>query len=139
MATTSSFFCASPLAFRAAKRVPDRGAVAAAIPSRPRTVVSPVRCEASKGPAPRGSTAAAKAGRNPLIAAASNMTVIPGDYRIGGVLLGVATFLGPVCHLWTQFGVHGAQRRELLGLLRAAVRRGTQLVELGVGVEEGGV
>ena len=25
----------------------------------------------------------------------------------GGVLLGVATFLGPVCHLWTQFGVHG--------------------------------
>ena len=97
----------APLAFRAAKRVPDRGAVAAAIPSRPRTVVSPVRCEASKGPAPRGSTAAAKAGRNPLVAAASNMTVIPGDYRIGGVLLGVATFLGPVCHLWTQFGIHG--------------------------------
>ena len=33
--------------------------------------------------------------------------VIPGDYRIGGVLLAVAAFLGPVCHLWTQFGVHG--------------------------------
>ena len=95
------------LALRAAKRAPARGAVAAAIPSRPRIVVSPLLCEASKGPSPRGSTAAAKAGRNPLIAAASNMTVIPGDYRIGGVLLGVATFLGPVCHLWTQFGVHG--------------------------------
>eukprot|EP00227_Mantoniella_beaufortii_P003685 CAMPEP_0197617602 /NCGR_PEP_ID=MMETSP1326-20131121/61115_1 /TAXON_ID=1155430 /ORGANISM="Genus nov. species nov., Strain RCC2288" /LENGTH=273 /DNA_ID=CAMNT_0043186497 /DNA_START=35 /DNA_END=856 /DNA_ORIENTATION=+ len=33
--------------------------------------------------------------------------VIPGDYRIGGVLLTVATFLGPVCHLWPQFFVHG--------------------------------
>jgi len=33
--------------------------------------------------------------------------VIPGDYRIGGILLSVATFLGPVCHLWTQFAVHG--------------------------------
>lgn len=97
----------TPLVLRAAKRAPARGAVAAAIRSRPRTVVSPVRCEASKRPSPRGSTAAAKAGRNPLVAAASNMTVIPGDYRIGGVLLGVATFLGPVCHLWTQFGVHG--------------------------------
>ena len=47
-------------------------------------------------------------GKNPIVnAAAGAIDVIPGDYRIGGVLLGVATFLGPVCHLWTQFGVHG--------------------------------
>ena len=47
-------------------------------------------------------------GKNPIVnAAAGAMDVIPGDYRIGGVLLGVATFLGPICHLWTQFGIHG--------------------------------
>ena len=33
-------------------------------------------------------------GKNPIVnAAAGAMDVIPGDYRIGGVLLGVATFL----------------------------------------------
>ena len=37
----------------------------------------------------------------------SGMEVIPGDYRIGGTLLAVATFLGPVCHLWwPQFFIH---------------------------------
>ena len=47
-------------------------------------------------------------GKNPIVERrAGCMDVIPGDYRIGGVLLGVATFLGPVCHLWTQFGIHG--------------------------------
>ena len=30
-----------------------------------------------------------------------------GDYRIGATLLGVSFFLGPVCHLWTQFLLHG--------------------------------
>ena len=33
--------------------------------------------------------------------------VIPGDYRIGATLLGVAAFLGFGCGLWTQFLVHG--------------------------------
>ena len=57
----------------------------------------------------RGSKASGlSASRNPQAAAASSaIEVIPGDYRIGGVLLSVAAFLGPVCHLWTQFGVHG--------------------------------
>lgn len=36
-----------------------------------------------------------------------SVTVIRGDPRIGLTLLGVATFLGPVCHLWTQFLLHG--------------------------------
>jgi len=36
------------------------------------------------------------AARNPLAAAAASMEVIPGDYRIGGVLLSVAAFLGGV-------------------------------------------
>lgn len=36
------------------------------------------------------------------------LTVIPTDYRIGATLLAVALFLGPVCHLWTQFLLHGA-------------------------------
>lgn len=39
--------------------------------------------------------------------ARSNLTVIPGDYRLGGTLLGVSLFLGPVCHLGTQCLVHG--------------------------------
>jgi hypothetical protein len=37
----------------------------------------------------------------------AGLTVIPGDYRIGATLLTVATFLGPGCHLWTQFFLHG--------------------------------
>jgi hypothetical protein len=37
----------------------------------------------------------------------AGLTVIPGDYRIGATLLTVATFLGPGCHLWTQFLLHG--------------------------------
>ena len=67
----------------------------------------------------RGSKASAlSASRNPQAAAASSaIEVIPGDYRIGGVLLSVAAFLGPVCHLWTQFGVHGILARESLAHL----------------------
>ena len=54
-----------------------------------------------------GASTTPRASRSPVAAASSSIDVIPGDYRIGGVLLGVAAFLGPVCHLWTQFGVHG--------------------------------
>lgn len=36
-----------------------------------------------------------------------DLTVVPTDYRIGGILLGVALFLGPGLHLWTQFLLHG--------------------------------
>jgi hypothetical protein len=39
--------------------------------------------------------------------AKEGLTVLPGDYRIGATLLTVATFLGPGCHLWSQFFVHG--------------------------------
>jgi hypothetical protein len=56
----------------------------------------------------RGASSASSAGARGFVgAAAGAIDVIPGDYRIGGVLLSVAMFLGPVCHLWTQFGVHG--------------------------------
>ena len=37
-----------------------------------------------------------------------DVVVIPGDYRIGGVLIGVAVLTGPLLHLWTQFLIHGA-------------------------------
>ena len=36
-----------------------------------------------------------------------DVVVVPGDYRVGGVLLGVALLTGPGLHLWTQFLVHG--------------------------------
>jgi hypothetical protein len=36
-----------------------------------------------------------------------DVVVVPGDYRVGGVLLGVALLTGPALHLWTQFLVHG--------------------------------
>ena len=36
-----------------------------------------------------------------------DVVVIPGDYRIGGVLIGVAVLTGPLLHLWTQFLIHG--------------------------------
>lgn len=37
----------------------------------------------------------------------SNITVVPGDYRVGATLATVSLFLGPVCHLWfPQFFVH---------------------------------
>ena len=107
--------CAPPSSFvrpsRASReRSKRRGAVAArpALRSEPRRVVA-VASSGNNTPdaARRGDSATAKAFRNPLVFAASGMTVIPGDYRIGGVLLSVAAFLGPVCHLWTQFGVHG--------------------------------
>lgn len=42
------------------------------------------------------------ASRNPLAAAAAAVEVIPGDYRIGGVLLSVATFLGGVTQVTTR-------------------------------------
>ena len=44
---------------------------------------------------------------------------IPGDYRIGGVLLSVAAFLGPVCHLWQGWhssGWHFRVTRTTLAL-----------------------
>jgi hypothetical protein len=37
-----------------------------------------------------------------------DVVVVPGDYRIGGILIGVALFTGPLLHLWTQFLLHGA-------------------------------
>jgi hypothetical protein len=37
----------------------------------------------------------------------SDITVVPGDYRVGATLATVSLFLGPVCHLWfPQFFVH---------------------------------
>lgn len=102
-------FVRAPVTLRA-NAPARRGAVAArpALRSEPRRVVA-VASSGNNVPdaAKRGDSATAKAFRNPLVSAASGMTVIPGDYRIGGVLLSVAAFLGPVCHLWTQFGVHG--------------------------------
>ena len=54
----------------------------------------------------------ARATRSSVCRAASSsdadVVVVPGDYRIGGILLGVAALTGPVLHLWTQFLVHGA-------------------------------
>eukprot|EP00976_Prorocentrum_cordatum_P104190 1193769-Prorocentrum_minimum.AAC.2 len=38
--------------------------------------------------------------------AASGTVVMPGDYRIGGILLTVSVLLGPGFHLWTQFFLH---------------------------------
>lgn len=59
----------------------------------------PVECSA------RPSTTLLRAAQN---GDTPTVTVIPGDYRIGATLLGVSFFLGPVCHLWTQFLLHGA-------------------------------
>ena len=37
----------------------------------------------------------------------NDITVVPGDYRVGATLATVSLFLGPVCHLWfPQFFVH---------------------------------
>ncbi len=36
-----------------------------------------------------------------------DVVVVPGDYRVGGALLGVALATGPLFHLWTQSLVHG--------------------------------
>ena len=53
------------------------------------------------------------AGRSERVAAThassdDDVVVVPGDYRIGGILIGVALFTGPLLHLWTQFLLHGA-------------------------------
>ena len=100
-----------PLALRRTARL-HRSKTRAPASCAPKIVAS------SKGPSTGGNKKASTRGeeasglralgKNPIVnAAAGAIDVIPGDYRIGGVLLGVATFLGPVCHLWTQFGVHG--------------------------------
>ena len=37
----------------------------------------------------------------------NDVTVIPGDYRVGATLVSISVFLGPICHLWfPQFFVH---------------------------------
>jgi len=53
-------------------------------------------------PATRGAVQAVRAS-----SLDDDVVVVPGDYRIGGVLLGVAVVTGPLFHLWTQFLVHG--------------------------------
>jgi hypothetical protein len=53
-------------------------------------------------PATRGAVQAVRAS-----SLDDDVVVVPGDYRIGGVLLGVALVTGPLFHLWTQFLVHG--------------------------------
>lgn len=106
-------FARAPVSLRAAKRV-TANRVAVAVPLRSRNIVT-FNAKATPGSTDgvgssvRGTSTALQATRNPIVVAASSamQVVIPGDYRIGGVLLGVAALLGPVCHLWTQFGVHG--------------------------------
>ena len=100
-------FALAPVALRSAKRS-TATRVAVSKPSRSRTVMTySANGDSKASNEKRGSTTSTKASRNFIANATSSMQVIPGDYRIGGVLLSVATFLGPVCHLWTQFGVHG--------------------------------
>jgi len=53
-------------------------------------------------PATRGAVQAVRAS-----SLDDDVVVVPGDYRIGGVLLGVSLVTGPLFHLWTQFLVHG--------------------------------
>ncbi|OUS43575.1 hypothetical protein BE221DRAFT_147516 [Ostreococcus tauri] len=36
-----------------------------------------------------------------------DVVVVPGDYRVGGILLAVAALTGPALHLWTQSVIHG--------------------------------
>ena len=109
---------AAPTLSRAlvAPRLASRASARRAVAPRPvragaRTAGLEIRASSSddsSSSTTRGASTTPRASRSPLVAAASSsIDVIPGDYRIGGVLLGVAAFLGPVCHLWTQFGVHG--------------------------------
>ena len=99
----------APLALRRSAKTGSKTRAAAVAPKIV-TASSNAPIGGDKKKAARGEEASRlqALGKNPIVnAAAGAMDVIPGDYRIGGVLLGVATFLGPVCHLWTQFGIHG--------------------------------
>ena len=99
----------APLALRKSAKTGSKTRAAAVAPKIV-TASSNAPIGGDKKKAARGEEASRlqALGKNPIVnAAAGAMDVIPGDYRIGGVLLGVATFLGPVCHLWTQFGIHG--------------------------------
>ena len=76
----------------------------AATPSRP--------IIAQRSPVIESRAFSARSTRSSVCASAgstdADVVVVPGDYRIGGILLGVAALTGPVLHLWTQFLVHGA-------------------------------
>ena len=99
----------APLALRKSAKTGSKTRAAAVAPKIvTASSNAPIGGDKKKGARGEEASRLQALGKNPIVnAAAGAMDVIPGDYRIGGVLLGVATFLGPVCHLWTQFGIHG--------------------------------
>ena len=82
------------------------------IRARATTTTTGKAAAATTGKAAATRDVASRATRGAMVAVRASsldddVVVVPGDYRVGGALLGVALATGPLFHLWTQSLVHG--------------------------------
>ena len=111
--TTMTMTMPMSMSTRARARTPVRATRATRpmmIRARAMTTTTTTATTTGKAAATRDVASRATRGAMAAVRASSlddDVVVVPGDYRVGGALLGVALATGPLFHLWTQSLVHG--------------------------------